>query len=708
MKMLRDLFERLADVLSSNKYALAIGWCFTVGVPIITGFLSNIYVGVVLFVVLIIVLVAYLYKHPREEVKQLTKVECTEVVKEGAPIISTLSTKIPISANLIGREKAVQDIQELLAQNKIVYIHAHGGVGKTALAAEIANRVLNSVGPYKHVAWITSTGDLMVDLTKLNVPGVRSAQKLEDKINLVTEYLQTTPTFLIIDNMDYLLTRDEVNELNSIKVRTKILITTRANIRIGKPYDLGDLDLESALILFYRHYQEGKKLTIDQIQAREDYSYAQSIIASATNNALFTELIGKMAYADHWTLKDLCKKLEIDIFGQDSKHVINVEHGDDGTLLNHIQKLYEMSNISDKQKEIMSFIAFFPPEYSIFFKVFEWAGFEDDKVDNLGELQKRGWIERDDEGYLIHTLVKWSIELQSGKALFDDERYENLIVELIDTDQYIPGSMVYTKVRERIVVPETICELLYNQGCKRISAYYLCSKLSLVYLDQWNREKYQKYSDMAAILSEREHETGPTSKVLFDTEVSEPTTEKLDINEAMKRIERIQYIFNKFKGDRPTDVLKPYDNLAQSYVFQSRYEEVLRYYQQSVELREKYEKDHPDTASAYDKLGNVYEKLGRYNDALDCYKKALVIRENALAEDNPEIAISYIHLGYMYGFLKEFDIEKDFYKRALNVYKKNAVIDEEYKKSMIKSCESLIDNVNEQIEFSKIVRVTTS
>ena len=60
MKIIQKFIDRLTDVLSSNKYAITIGWCFTVLVPILTGLMSNLYVGIILFIILIAILLVLL------------------------------------------------------------------------------------------------------------------------------------------------------------------------------------------------------------------------------------------------------------------------------------------------------------------------------------------------------------------------------------------------------------------------------------------------------------------------------------------------------------------------------------------------------------------------------------------------------------------------------------------------------------------------
>ena len=480
---------------------------------------------------------------------------------------------IPPAIDLIGREKAIQEIHSLLNYHDIVSIHADGGVGKTAVAAVIANKIKNEIisgkSPYEHTAWITSMENLQEDLAGLEIPSVIAAKTQDEKLREARIFFERTKTFLIIDNMDEPPMDDEEGILNTIKGKTKILITTRADIPVSKKYELADLDPESALQLFYRHFKKGKNLTVEQIEKRNDVSYAKEIVEATTYNALFIELIGKMAYEDHWKLTDLWKRLKEDVFGQDSKHVLKPDHikshpENTGKLLSQIQKLYKMSRLSDFQKEIMSFTALFPPEHSIFFDVFEWAGFEDDEEDNLGALRDRGWIDQDDKGYLIHTMVKGSVELQPEKAIFNEDRYEKLIDELADTEKYIPGGIVYTEVRERIVVPETVCRLLIDKGSEKESSARLYNNLALVYHAQGDYEKALEYNEKALLIRE---------KVL---------------------------------GAEHPATAATYNNIAVVYSDQGDYEKALEYYEKALLIREKVlGAEHPATATTYNNIART-------------------------------------------------------------------------------------------------------
>ena len=155
-------------------------------------------------------------------------------------------TAIPAAVNLIGCEEIIQEIHNLLNMNDIVSIHSNGGVGKTAVVARIVNDIKKDMiaynSQYEHIAWITSTGDLKKDITGLDIPAIKAVKSPEEKYVLARDFLGKTSTFLVIDNMDDPPSEDDVNELNTFSGRTKILITTKTDISIGKTYDLKDLD----------------------------------------------------------------------------------------------------------------------------------------------------------------------------------------------------------------------------------------------------------------------------------------------------------------------------------------------------------------------------------------------------------------------------------------------------------------------------------
>ena len=600
--------------------------------------------------------------------------------KTSYPNVPLSLTTLQPTIHLIGRDEDIQDIRDLFKQHNIVSVHADGGVGKTAVAIKIANEIkdemISGKSPYQHIAWIISSGDLKHDLIGLNIPSIVATQSEDEKYQAVYSFLQATPSFLVIDNMDEPPTDDEADILNTIAWKTKILITSRAVIPYVENYDLKELDPESALILFYSHYQKGKKISIQQIKDRKDYPFAREIVEAAVYNALFIELIGKTACVDHLQLDALWRKLETNVFGQDFLHAIHTNHAkshhrNKDTLLTQIQKLYVMSNLSEKQKEIMSFIALFPPEHSIFFDVFKWAGFEDDKEDHLGALQDRGWIDRDDEGYLIHTMVQGSVRLQSDKRRFDEERYEILIDELSDTKQYIPQGMVYTKVRERIVVPETVCELLASNGSEKKNTARLFNNIAGVYCTQGNYEKALEYYEKALAIREKVLGKEHSSTATTYNNMAGVYEDQGNYEKALEYNEKALVIKEKVLGKENPSTAITYGNMAVVYEDQGNYEKALEYNEKALVISEKVlGKEHPSTATMYHNMAGVYHAQGNYEKALEYYEKALVISEKVLGKEHPSTATTYHNMAGLYHAQGNYEKALEYYEKALVIQEK--------------------------------------
>ncbi len=108
-------------------------------------------------------------------------------------------TVIPNSiSSLIGRESIIQDITTKLETDHILCITADGGLGKTAITKKVINNIRNDIGKenskYKHVAWLTSSGNLKRDLSNIAIPNFASDGN-ETRYKKVCRFLKTYPTF---------------------------------------------------------------------------------------------------------------------------------------------------------------------------------------------------------------------------------------------------------------------------------------------------------------------------------------------------------------------------------------------------------------------------------------------------------------------------------------------------------------------------------
>lgn len=548
--------------------------------------------------------------------KRITDLEALPL-KESTKIPLTM---IPACVDLIGREDDITTIRNALTKNNIVSIRAYGGVGKTAVAAKIINDVKGEIerkeSPFKHAAWITSKGDLKSCLSNLDVPSVEPAGLINDRFIAACAFLENNPTFLVIDNMDDLPDSKEINILNTISGRTKILITTRVKIDRFKQYPLRPLDHKTAISLFYRHYlNETEVISADN---RTEESDVEKIVEAASCNALLVELIAKMAcweYTDR--LDKLWAELKENVFGTESEIDIETEHADkylnvelsegDLKLQGQIRNLYQMSGLGENKQELMRFFAQFPAETIIFADAFKWAGF---KVSDLKYLADRGWIGKSGEGYLIHTVVKGSVELQDED--FDIEKYENLILELSNTDQYLAFySTAPSKIVERLVVPETVCKLLDKKKHHDKIDAELFYKIAAVYERQGDYFTFIETAFMGVDFLFN-YKTGLSLSFvpLLLELITGNDSGKNNYSKALAYYEKARVIIEDIQELESQDTAMTYYKLGFLYALVTRFEESKRFLQNAYDIRVKiFGSDHLETKKALRLLKDVQIKM---------------------------------------------------------------------------------------------------
>jgi len=110
-----------------------------------------------------------------------------------------------------------------------------------------------------------------------------------------------------------------------------------------------------------------------------------------------------------------------------------------------------------------------------------------------------------------------------------------------------------------------------------------------------------------------------------------------------------------------------YNSLANLYKSMGKYTESLKYFEKSLEVREKqFGEYNPIFLDSYRNLGELYEKIGNYDKALSIYNKVL---EKNFNMDTSSVSILYDCIGRIYQ-------TKNQYKEALKFYKKALIIHE--------------------------------
>ncbi|MBV8400890.1 MAG: winged helix-turn-helix domain-containing protein, partial [Acetobacteraceae bacterium] len=137
------------------------------------------------------------------------------------------------AAGLVGRSAEMQKLRDLISAYRVVTVTGPGGIGKTALAVEVARGLL---AEFDDGGWLVELAPLSdPDLVPSTVAGVLG-QNLGNEISAeaLTRAVGEQKLLLVIDNCEHVI--DAVANLASVFVRscphTTILATSREVLRI--------------------------------------------------------------------------------------------------------------------------------------------------------------------------------------------------------------------------------------------------------------------------------------------------------------------------------------------------------------------------------------------------------------------------------------------------------------------------------------------
>jgi len=182
----------------------------------------------------------------------------------------------PDYGNFIGREKELAQIKNILrpypySQEHLVTIDGIGGIGKSALALEVAHYYLREFNhlpggdSFQAIIWtsakdtvltangirprtnITHTLDeiftsIAITLEKQDINRV----PIEERSGLVTKALRDQRTLLIVDNLETVDDEQVITFLGELPAPTKAIVTTRHRIDVAYPVRLVGMSWEEA------------------------------------------------------------------------------------------------------------------------------------------------------------------------------------------------------------------------------------------------------------------------------------------------------------------------------------------------------------------------------------------------------------------------------------------------------------------------------
>lgn len=610
-------------------------------------------------------------------------------------------TDIPSPIDLIGRTALIKQIREFFNEYHIISIKADGGSGKTAIATKLINivkeEIINKESSYKHVAWIISTGNLVNDFRlAINNDGAALSYLHDDYFT----YFQSHPTFIVIDNMDIPPNSKEIRYLNSIAGKTKILITSRAEISGVKQVELSKLEEEQALIVFYKYYLHfgyGDIPNQDIIKKRYDNNYAINIIKSSFFNILLMELIAKAAYKEKLPLKKVWESIVEDPDNISSRASIDTEHAISHSFVcrsskdremkiqDQIRRLYRMPALNDEQQQIMNFITLFPTGICIYRIILEEAGFS---IDNIFHLEELGWIKYNScqYGYEVHPLIIRSLSLQRDKTeiKFDIKKYSKLIFFLANEPERIVGDFTII-VNNYLKICETICNAIMERNWLYYDAVNLFIQTGSYYGDSplFGNYYYKsitaqksiqllKYALNILLFSNNEgKETEIANIVAKIVRILKIEDDKEGV---ITFIEEFPQITERIPKCASADICMAFNHIGNVLSYYKRYEEAITFYQFAINIGgDMYYKSIPCIAINYLHLASAYSDLGKNKMSVKCCKDAISICEKTLGKYHEYTASLYRILGLQYYIMGD-DEKAEEYINKYNVGDRSDII----------------------------------
>ncbi|AVH72525.1 TPR repeat-containing protein [Nostoc sp. 'Lobaria pulmonaria (5183) cyanobiont'] len=624
----------------------------------------------------------------------------------------------------VGRKKELQNLHQLLQDNKQVAIAAiagMGGVGKTELALQYAKAHHET---YKGgICWLLAkTEDVGIQVVQfartqldLNPPEdltEDSNQKLLAQVQYCWRRWREGDVLLVLDDVsDYEQVKPYFQSLPS---RFKVLMTTRQNLGRIAQLSLDVLQPEAALELLRSLLKEtperiGRELTVAN-QLCEWLGYLP----------LGVELVGRyLARKQDLSLAEMLRRLKNKRL--DERSLSKSKSEADMTAQRGVLAAFELSwqELEDDDKQLGCLLSLFAAA-PIPWKLVEQCLPEEDTEDleeirddsllNLHLLQRKG------EGiYQLHPLLREFFQykltgLEQGEefkrsvcrvmvAVAKDIPETPTLQQITDVTPAIPHLAEVAKNLIQYVSDDDLiwtftsnARFYYGQGLynQALPWYEQCLKVTKKRLGEKHPDVAQSLNNLAGLYESqgRYSQAEPLfiqalalyRKLLGEEHpsVAQSLNNLANLYNSQGRYSQAEPLFiqalelyRKLLGEEHPDVALSLNNLATLYRSQGRYSEAEPLYIQALALwRKLLGEEHPDVAASLNNLATLYNYQGKYSQAESLHIQALALRRNLLGEEHPDVALSLNNLACLYYSQGRYSQAESLFIQALALYHK--------------------------------------
>jgi len=540
--------------------------------------------------------------------------------------VVTHKTDIKPVSYFSGREKELQDLRQKIEEGrKAVLVSGMGGIGKTHICRKLFEEyyIRHEKGEdrlFSHIGYIEYNDDMDSSLMECLRYKIQDNPALNKEAAWKElESLASSGKFLLfVDNVDKSITEDlGLKRLETIPCA--IILTSRHTSFSDefKSYSIGFLGMEQCMEIFraIRFENSERKLNAEEIR---DLAYVIETLAG--RHTITVELLAHLAKTRIWTVKKLREELEEKGF-----RLVFRKNGELVNIQESYEKLYDLSRLTEAEKNIMEAFSVFPYIPLAVEICNEWllddAGVGEES-DILMGLYQKGWLQLDmvQESYALHPVF--------AQFIFDRckpkrEKHYGLI----------------KACRKCMEIPEREFSL-----------------------------ECQKYIPFAENIAEKLIKENNIEKADFISSIAYLLCYMAEYKKAEGLYEKVLRIRERILGEEHPDTAVSYNNLAFVYSSQGEYKKAEGLYEKALRIREQIlGEEHPDTAASYNNLAGVYSRQGEYKKAEELYRKALRISEQILGEEHPDTATNYNNLAEVYSSQGEYKKAEELCEKALRI-----------------------------------------
>ncbi|WP_428850933.1 tetratricopeptide repeat protein [Nostoc sp. CmiVER01] len=564
--------------------------------------------------------------------------------------------------DFVGREQELQNLHQLLQDNKQVAIAAisgMGGVGKTELALQYAIK-------YRE----TYNGGLCWLLAKTGDVGIQVVQFAKTQLDL-----KPPEDFDILAQVQYcwrrwregevLLVLDDVSDYEQVKPyfqslpsRFKVLMTTRQKLGRIAQLSLDVLQPEAALELLKSLLKE----TPERIE--RELALANQLCEWLGYLPLGVELVGRyLARKQDLSLAEMLRRLENKRL--DERSLSKSKSEADMTAQLGVLAAFELSwqELEDDDKQLGCLLSLFAAA-PIPWKLVEECLPEEDAED-LEEIRDDSLLnlhllQRKSEGiYQLHPLLREFFQYKLTGLEQAEELKRSVCRVMVAVAKDVPETPTLQQITDVTPARPHIAQL-----AKNLIQYV--SDDDLIWAFTSNARFY-------------------SGQGLY--------------NQALSWYDQCLEITKERLGEEHPDVALSLNNLANLYYYQGRYSQAEPLHIQALVLyRKLLGEEHPDVAASLNNLAALYCSQGRYSEAEPLHIQALALRRKLLGEEHPDVAASLNNLAKLYYLQGRYTQAEPLYLQALEILEQRLGINHPYTIKCLENLTNLRDRLSPNAE----------